>query len=124
VNLEEKDMKTTNYRKMAMTLGGILIATLAVGCYGGDSGYSNGYNSNYSSYGSSYPYSGYNSGYSYPRSYGNSYNTGYQNGVRADANRDRREDRVNHQNATVVNRDRAVARTETTHTSIDRTEKN
>ena len=28
-------MKTINYRKMAMTLGGILIATVAAGCYGG-----------------------------------------------------------------------------------------
>ena len=120
-------MKTTNYRKLAMTFGGILIATLAAGCYGGGSGYSNGgygYNSNYSSYGSSYPYSNYDRGYSYPQSYGNSYNSGYQNGVRADANRDRREDRVTGQHAVPVDRDRAVARTETTHTSIDRTEKN
>jgi len=117
-------MKTTNFRKMAMTLGGIVIATLTVGCYGGDSGYSNGYNSSYSSYGSSYPYSGYSSGYSYPRSYGNSYNNGYQNGVRADANRDRREDRVNTQHAVIVYRDRAVARTETTHLIADRTERN
>jgi hypothetical protein len=116
-------MKPTNYRKMAMTFGGILIATLAVGCYGGGSGYSNGgygYNSSYSSYGNSYPYSGYSS----PRSYGNSYNTGYQSGVRADANRDRGADRVTGQRAVAVNRDSAVARTETTHSSVDRTEKN
>jgi hypothetical protein len=134
-------MKMINYRKMAMTFGGILIATFAAGCYGGGgSGYYNhpyGYNSNYSSYGSSYPYSNYdrgysypqsysnyNRGYSYPQSYGNSYNNGYRNGVRADENRDRRQDRVNDQHAVPVNRDRAVARTETTHTSIDRTERN
>ena len=121
-------MKTINYRKMAMTFGGILIATLGAGCYGGGgSGYYNrpdGYNSNYRSYGSSYPYSNYDPGYSYPQSYGNSYNNGYRNGVRADENRDRRQDRVNDQHAVAVNRDRAVARTETTHTSIDRTERN
>jgi len=42
-----------------MTLGGILIAALVAGCFGGGPGYwnsSNGYNSSYSSYGSSYPY--------------------------------------------------------------------
>ncbi len=120
-------MKTTNYRKLAMTFGGMLIATLVAGCYGGGSGYSNGgygYNSNYSSYGSSYPYSNYDRGYSYPQSYGNSYNTGYRNGVRVDANRDGREDRVASQRPVTVDRDRAVARTETTHTSIDRTERN
>jgi hypothetical protein len=109
-------MKTTNYRKMIMTLGGVLIATVAPGCYGGGgSGYSNspyGYNSGYSSYGNSYAYR--SNGYSYPQSYGNSYNAGYQNGVRADANRDRREDRVN------VDRDRAAVRTEPAHSSVDR----
>jgi hypothetical protein len=59
-------MKTINYRKMAMTLGGIVLATLAVGCYGGGSGYSSGsygYHSSYRSYGSSAPY---RSGYSAP----------------------------------------------------------
>jgi hypothetical protein len=121
-------MKTINYRKMAMTFGGVLIATLAAGCYGGGgSGYSNGpygYNSSYSSYGSSYPYSGYNGGYAYQRGSGNSYNAGYQNGVRADANRDRREDRATDQHTVAVSRDRAVARTETTHSSTDRTERN
>jgi hypothetical protein len=109
-------MKPTNYRKMVMTLGGILIATVAAGCYGGGgSGYSNnpyGYNSGYSSYGNSYPYR--SNGYSYPQSYRNSYSAGYQNGVRADANRDRREDRVN------VDHDHGAVRTETTHSSIDR----
>ena len=108
-------MKTISYEKMAMTFAGILIATLAAGCSSdGGSGYYNrsyGYNSNYSSYGSSYPYSNYDRGYSHPQSYGNSYNAGYQNGVRADENRERREHR-------------AVARTETRHTSIDRTESN
>ena len=122
-------MKTTNYRKITMTFGGILIATFAAGCYGGGgSGYSNGpngYNSSYSSYGSSYPYSGYNGGYAYPRSYGNSYNAGYQNGVRADANRDHHEYRVERPACRVQSdRDRAVARTETTHSTVDRTEKN
>jgi len=110
VNRKGKDMKTINYRKMAMTFGGVLIATLAVGCYGG--GY--GYNSSYNSYGSSYPYSGYRGG--------NSYSTGYQSGVRADANRGDRG--VTGQRAVAVNRDTAVARTETTHSSVDRTEKN
>jgi hypothetical protein len=102
-------MKTTNYRKMVMMLGGALIATVAAGCYGGGSGYSDnpyGYNS------------GYRSGYSYPQTYGNSYNAGYQNGVRADANRDRREDRVSDQHAVTVDHDRAV-HTDTTH-SVDR----
>ena len=28
-------MNTINYRKMIMTLGGVLIATVAAGCYGG-----------------------------------------------------------------------------------------
>jgi hypothetical protein len=121
-------MKAINCRKVVMTFGGILIATLAAGCYGGGgSGYSNGpygYNSSYGSYGSSYPYGGYNGGYSYPRSYGNSYNSGYQNGVRADANRDRHEDSVTDQHAVAVSRDRAVARTETTHSRADRIERN
>ena len=97
-------------------LGGVLIATVAAGCYGGGgSGYSNnpyGYNSGYRSYGNSYAYR--SNGYSYPQSYGNSYSTGYQNGVRADANRDRREDRVN------VDRDRAAVRTEPAHSRVDR----
>ena len=110
-------MNTTNYRKIIMTLGGVLIATVAAGCYGGGgSGYSNdpyGYNSGYSNgYGNSYAYR--SNGYSYPQSYGNSYNAGYQNGVRADANRDRREDRVN------VDRDRGAVRTEPAHSSVDR----
>lgn len=87
-------MKTTNYRKMAMTLGGILIATVAAGCYGGGSGYSNnpygynsGYRSSYSSYGSSYPYR----------------SNGYSD-----------------QHAVAVDRDRPEARTESTHASVDR----
>ena len=114
-NLKEEDLKMTNYRKMLMTLGGVLIATVAAGCYGGGgSGYSNdpyGYNNGYSNYGSSYGYR--SGGYSYPQTYGNSYNAGYQNGVRADANHDRREDRVN------VNRDRGAVRTEPAHSSVD-----
>ena len=121
-------MKAPNYRTTILAFGGILIATFAAGCYGGGgSGYyggSNGYNSSYSSYGSSYPYSGYNGGYAYPRSYGNSYNNGYQNGVRADANRDQHDYHAGDQHAALVDRNRAVARTETTHTTVDRTEKN
>jgi hypothetical protein len=94
-------MKTIAPRKAGMVLGGILIATVAAGCFGGGHGYSNdpygynsGYNSNYSSYGSSYPYSGYSNGYSYPQNYGNSYSEGYQNGARADENRDRHQEAV------------------------------
>jgi hypothetical protein len=108
-------MKTTNYRKMVTTLAGVLIATVATGCYGGGgSGYSNepyGYNSGYSTYDNSYAYRG--SGNAYPQTYGNSYRAGYQNGVRADSNRDRREDRV------TVDHDRAAVRTEPTRTSYD-----
>jgi hypothetical protein len=110
-------MRRIDYRRMAMMFGGILIATLAVGCFGGGPGYSSGgygYSSSYNSYGSSYPYSGYR--------VGNSYNTGYQGGVRADANRGA-GDRMTGQRAAVVNRDSAVARTETTHSNVDRTEK-
>ena len=32
-------MKTIDPRKVIMTLGGILIATLAAGCFGGGAGY-------------------------------------------------------------------------------------
>ncbi|MGB0059507.1 hypothetical protein [Candidatus Binatus sp.] len=121
-------MKATNYRIVTLAFGGILIATFAAGCFGGGgSGYSggpNGYTSSYSSYGSSYPYSGYNGGYAHPRSYGTSYNNGYQNGVRADANRDDHEYRAGDQHAAVVDRNSAVARTEITHSTVDRTEKN
>ncbi len=79
-------MKTIDSRKVVMTLGGILIATLAAGCFGGGPGYWNGgggYNSSYSSYGSSFPY------------------------------------RAGDQRA-VETRDRAVAPTETQHSSVDR----
>jgi hypothetical protein len=110
-------MKMITYRKMAMMLGAMFLATLAVGCYSG-SGYSNDPYGNNSSYGSSYPYR--SSGYSYPQTYGNAYNAGYQNGARADANRDRREDRVTDQRAAAVNRDRVEARTQTAHSSVDR----
>lgn len=54
-------MNSIDSRKVIMTMGGILIATLVAGCFGGGPGYwnrSNGYNSSYSSYGSSYPYRG------------------------------------------------------------------
>src|SRR5271154_1795018 len=62
-------MKTINSGKVAMTLGGILIATLAAGCYGGGgyySGHPYGYSRSYSynSYNSSYPYDGAHGGYS------------------------------------------------------------
>jgi hypothetical protein len=77
-------MKPTDSRKVVMALGGILVATLAAGCFGGGRGYSNnsyGYNSSYSSYGDSYAYSGYDRGHSYPQSYENSYSADYR-GVR------------------------------------------
>jgi hypothetical protein len=69
-------MKTINSRKVIMALGGILIATLAAGCFGNSRSYStssSGYSSSYSSYGDSYAYSGYDRGYPYPQSYENSY---------------------------------------------------
>jgi len=109
-------MKTSNYRNIVTTLAGVLIATVATGCYGGGgSGYSNGpygYNSGYRTYDNSYAYG--SGGYSYPQTYGNSYSAGYQNGVRADSNRDRREDRV------TVDRDRGAVRSEPTHSTYDR----
>jgi len=97
-------MKAINSRTLVMTLGGILIATLAAGCFGGGSGYSNGpygYSSSYSSYGSSYPYSGYDGGYTSSRSYGRSSDAGYQNAGRADENRDRDAARVETQHSSV-----------------------
>ena len=99
-------MKIIYSRKLAIAVGGILAATVAAGCFGGDPGYSNGYNS---SYGSSYPYSGYNNGYSYPRSSENSYKAGYRNGVRADENEH-----------AVVERDRGEARIEAQHSIVGR----
>jgi hypothetical protein len=71
-------MKLTNSRKVVMTIGGILVAVLAAGCFDGSRGYSNnssGYNSSFSSYGDSYAYSGYGRKYSYPDSYENSYSS-------------------------------------------------
>ena len=59
-----------------VAFGGILVATLAAGCFGGGRGYANnsyGYNSSYSSYGDSYAYSGYHGGNSSPQSDENSY---------------------------------------------------
>jgi hypothetical protein len=108
-------MKTTNSRKLVMTLGGILTATVAAGCYGGGgSGYYSsqpyGYNSSYSSYGSSYPYSGYSNGQHYPQNNVSSYHDGYQNAARADENRDQHV-------ATAPNR--GVTRTETQHANVD-----
>jgi hypothetical protein len=108
-------MKTTNSRRLAMTLGGILIATVAAGCYGGGgSGYyssqPSGYNSSYSSYGSSYPYSGYSNGQRYQQNNVSSYHGGYQNAARADENRDQHV-------ATTPNR--GVTRTETQHANVD-----
>jgi len=109
-------MKTTNSRKLVMTLGGILIATVAAGCYGGGgSGYYSsqpyGYNSSYSSYGSSYPYSGYSNGQRYQQNNVSSYHGGYQNAERADENRDQR---------LATTPDRGVTRTETQHANVDR----
>ena len=69
-------MKPINFRKVVVAFGGILVATLAAGCFGGGRGYANnsyGYNSSYSSYGDSYAYSGYHGGNSYPQSDENSY---------------------------------------------------
>jgi hypothetical protein len=108
-------MKTTNSRRLVMTLGGILIATVAAGCYGGGgSGYYSsqpyGYNSSYSSYGSSYPYSGYSNGQRYQQNNVSSYHGGYQNAVRVDENRDQHV-------ATAPNR--GVTRTETQHANVD-----
>jgi hypothetical protein len=109
-------MKTTNSRKLVMTLGGILIATVAAGCYGGGGGpgyYSSqpyGYNSSYSSYGSSYPYSGYSNGQHYQQNNVSSYHGGYQNAARADENRDQHV-------AAAPNR--GVTRTETQHANVD-----
>ena len=102
-------MKTTNSRRLVMTLGGILIATVAAGCYGGGgSGYYSsqpyGYNSSYSSYGSSYPYSGYR------QNNVSSYHGGYQNAARVDENRDQH---------VATNPDRGVTRTETQHANVD-----
>jgi hypothetical protein len=74
-------MKPINARKVMMAFGGILVATLATGCFGGSRGYptnSSGYNSSYSSYGDSYAYSGYDPGYSYPQSYENSNSADYR----------------------------------------------
>jgi hypothetical protein len=124
-------MKAIKSRSV-LVLGGILIATLAAGCYGGGHGYYNdpyGYNSGYGStyssnggyyssnpYGGSY-YSSYPNGYysSYPNSYSynngyngrSSYNSGYRNGVRADESRDRRQDRTVETEHTVATHDRA-----------------
>jgi hypothetical protein len=108
-------MKTTNSRKLVMTLGGILIATVAAGCYGGGgSGYYSsqpyGYNSSYSSYGSSYPYSGYSNGQRYQQTNVSSYRGGYQNAAPAYENRDQHA-------ATTPNR--GVTRTETQHANVD-----
>ena len=72
-------MKPLNSRKVMMAFGGILVATLATGCFGGIRGYSNnssGFKSNYSSYGDTYAYSGYDGGYPYPQSYEDSYSAG------------------------------------------------
>ena len=69
-------VKPINSRKVMIAFGGILVATLAAGCFGSSRGYStssSGYNSNYSSYGDSYAYSGYDGGNSYPQSSENSY---------------------------------------------------
>ncbi len=110
-------MKTTNLRKLVMTLGGILIATVAAGCYGGGGGgsgyYSSqpyGYNSSYSSYGSSYPYSGHSNGQHYQQNNVSSYHAGYQNPAPAYENRDQHV-------ATAPAH--AVMRTETQHANVD-----
>ena len=136
-------MKAIKSRSI-LVLGGILIAALAAGCYGGGHGYSNdpygyngGYGSSYSSNGGYYnsnPYGGsyykstpsggyyysnpnrYNS-YSYNNGYNgkNSYNAGYQNGLRADAANDRREDRAADNRTVVTPHTVETRHTEVTH---------
>ena len=109
-------MKTINLRRLVMTVGGILIATVAAGCYGGGGGsgyYSSqpyGYNSSYSSYGSSYPYSGYSNRQHYQQNNVSSYHGSYQNTAPAFENRDQHV-------ATAPNR--GVTRTENQHTNVD-----
>jgi len=117
-------MRAIKSQTLVMTLGGMLIATLAAGCFGGGSGYSGGpygYSSSYSSYGSSYPYSGYDGGYSSSRSYGRSYDAGYQSVGRADVNHDRGEARVETQRASV---DHARVSSKEPESSARRVEKN
>jgi len=117
-------MKAIKSQTLLVMLGGILIATLAAGCFDGGPGYSNGpygYSSSYSSYGSSYPYSGYDGGYSSSRSYGRSYDAGYQNAGRADVNHDRGEARVETQRSSV---DHARVSSEEPESSAHRVEKN
>src|SRR5271156_6269593 len=108
-------MKTINSRKLVTTLGGILIATVAAGCYGGaGSGYylspPYGYKNSYNNYGGSYPYSGYSNGPRYQQNNVSWYHGGYQNAARVDENRDQHV-------ATASNR--GVTRTETQHANVD-----
>jgi hypothetical protein len=124
-------MRTISSRRVVV-LGGILVVTLAAGCFGGDRGYSNspyGYNGAYytsrpyeGGYANPYPYnSGYNDTYSYPQSFGNSnsYSAGLQNGVRADAARDDHQERTTDEHVAVT-RDRGQAQTEKQRPSVDR----
>jgi hypothetical protein len=108
-------MKTLISRKVIMLCGGILAATLAAGCYGGDSGYSN---NPYGYYGSPYSYNADSSGYSYPGNYSNSYNSGYQHGVRADENRDRYQAR-DKDRPVVVTRERREPTAVSHHSAVD-----
>jgi hypothetical protein len=122
-------VKTVDFRR-TMILGGILAATLSVGCFGGG-GYSNqpyGYNGGAfgsnrydNGYGNPYPYdSGYNDTHSYPQSFGNSnaYVAGLHDRQQAGASRDRHEGHVTQQHVEVTH-DREQARTEKHSSSID-----
>jgi hypothetical protein len=111
-------MKTFNSLKIIVLCGGILAATLAAGCYGGDSGYSNNPYGYGGGYGSSYSYNADNSGYYYPRNYNNSYSSGYQHGVRADENRDRYQARDTDRR--VVTPERREPTAVSHHSTIDR----
>jgi hypothetical protein len=114
-------MKAINSRRVVV-LGGILVVTLAAGCFGGGRAYSNHPYDYDGGYGNSDPYnSGYKRGHSYPQSYGNanSSSAGYQDGGRADASGDGYQDRATDQHIAVT-RDRDQAQTENQPPSVDR----
>jgi len=132
-------MKTTKYRKV-LTLGGILMATLAVGCFGNGQGSSNspyGYNGSFytsrpydGGYGNPSPYnSGYNDTHSFPQSFGNSnsYSAGLQHGVRVEASRDDQDLHVSDRhvpNATKQARDQTQNERQPSSVERDKNSKN